>query len=424
MLNPFYYKNDTLYCENVSLQTLAQQTGTPFYVYSQSKLESNLDTLIRAIPETVSCLICYALKANSNPALIKILAGKGCGAEVVSGGELELALQSVPPERIVFSGVGKTDPEIERAIAEKIYCLNIESLAELNIVNAIAEKMKKTISVAIRINPDINPKTHPYISTGLKESKFGIEMAHAEEAFRLAVQLPNLDLTGVHCHIGSMINSVEPYKETVRILKRLILSLKKNGTCLKHIDIGGGLAVQYENIIKNKYTSESGRNLPPSPEELFKTIWDDLKALGLKIVFEPGRYLVANTAALVSRVIVTKSNGDKNFIVIDAGMNDLIRPSLYNAFHQIVPVQDLKGKPEIFSVVGPVCESGDFFANDRPLPRMNRDDLLAVLAAGAYGYTLTSNYNGRPRPPEILVTGSEFIIIRQREKIQDLWKDT
>ena len=423
-MGPFYYKDDILYCEDVSIFELTSNINTPFYLYSQKKLESNADTIKTAL-NNIDSMICYALKANGNPYFLKYLYDKGYGAEVVSGGELELALKvGIPSEKILFSGVGKTDTEIAKGIDHNIYCFNVESIDELQNISAIATQKEKTANIAIRVNPDIDPNTHPYIATGLKESKFGIEIDEAVHAYQMANSLPGLEIMGVHCHIGSMIMEINPYIEAAKTLSQLINSLKWEGIVLKHIDIGGGLGVHYDGIVENNIFPTVPQQTPPSPEKLFSAVFNEFKDMDLKFIFEPGRFLTANTGALISRVIITKTNGYKKFIVIDAGMNDLIRPSLYDAYHQIVPVKIQSTMTETYSIVGPICESGDFFAIDRQLPRMKRHDLLAVMATGAYGYVLASNYNGRPRPAEILVDGSNYHTIRKRESIEDLWKNT
>ena len=417
----FTYKNRTLYCENTSLLEIAEEVGTPFYVYSRKRLDENLYRVNQALAGTDS-LICYALKANNNPVLLSLLARTGCGAEVVSAGELSLALASgFPAGRIVFSGVGKTDREIEKAIDSEILAINVESFEELRVIGDIAGAKGKTAPVAIRVNPDIDAKTHPFISTALRNNKFGIEIARAPEAFRLAASIPALQIRGLHCHLGSMLMDLSPYREAARSLCKLIHEIRKSGIHLEHVDIGGGLGVAYHDIVAGIPDGSTDHPDPPSPEDLFSAILPLFRDLNIRLVFEPGRYLIADTGALITRVVITKTNGNRKFLIIDAGMNDLIRPSLYEAYHQIVPVAMENRDTERVTVAGPICESTDFFANDRQLPKMKRGGLLAVMAAGAYGYSLTSNYNGRLRPPEVLVEGDSYRIIRRREPIEALW---
>lgn len=421
-MSTFTYRETELFCEGIPIAKIAEDVGTPFYVYSRKRLESNLESAEGAL-SSVDHLVCYAMKANGNLNLLRILAEKGCGADVVSSGEMTLALKAgIPPDRIVFAGVGKTDTEIEQAVGQNILSINVESLEELEIIARISRKMKKRARVAVRVTPDIDAKTHHYIATGLREGKFGIELGRAEEAFQRAVSFPELQVEGVHCHIGSMIMEVEPFVEAAGSLSRLVQILKTSGIFLRNIDIGGGLGVDYSRIVDDGLLRVNDNPKVPTPEALFSKVLPVFSDLNMKVLFEPGRYLVADTAALITQVVLIKEGGERKFIIVDAGMNDLIRPSLYDAYHQIVPVRKGNTDVETVCIVGPLCETGDFFARDRLFPQVKRGDQLAVMAAGAYGYVLSSNYNGRPRLPEVLVEEDSYRLIREREKVEDLWR--
>jgi diaminopimelate decarboxylase len=423
-MNAFHYKSDILHCEGTPLSAVAEAVGTPFYAYSRKRLLDNFDAFAGPLRNT-GHLVCFAMKANSNPAIVRLFAGRGAGADIVSGGELRLALMSgVPPDRILYSSVGKTDPEIELAVRHGILALNVESIEELEIVNGIAVRMGRTASVSIRVNPRVDPKTHPYIATGLQESKFGIPAESAPDACRMAAGMPGIRLAGIQCHIGSMVCDTSPFAESAVFLSGLIRTLRNDGIALDFADVGGGLGIDYAHIVDDGGFPKTKRQNPPTPQKLFDAVLPVLREFGLKIIAEPGRYLVADSAALVTRVTFTKAAGSKRFAVVDAGMNDLIRPCLYDAYHQIVPVLRGSGPSMHVDVVGPICESSDFFAHDRPLPGLKRGDLLAVTGAGAYGYSLSSNYNGRPRAPEVLVHGKRFEIIRERENPDVLWRGT
>ena len=420
-MEAFKYRKGELFCDGVSISQIAREVGTPCYVYSRQRMESNLNAVEEAL-SGVNHLVCYALKANGNLNLLKILADRGCGADVVSGGELRLALKAgIPPNRIVFAGVGKTNAEIEEAISRQILSIHAESFEELGIIDGIARKMGKVASVAIRVNPDIDAKTHPYITTGLKESKFGIDITRAREAFRQAASMGGLRMEGIHCHIGSMVMDKEPYVEAAASLAGLLKDLKRAGISLRYADMGGGLGVDCSRIVDDGLPSGDARRAP-TPKALFTEILPFFDGLGIKILFEPGRYLIADAAALIARVTLTKTTGRHKFVVVDAGMNDFMRTCLYNATHQIVAVEENRTDAEKVSVVGPVCESGDFFSKERLLPPVERGSLLAVMATGAYGYALSSNYNGRMRPAEILVEDDSFRVIRKRERTEDLWR--
>ena len=403
----FPYKNGSLYAEGVSLTALADRHGTPAYVYSRSEIEANW----RAYADAFSgrdALICYSVKANGNLAVLNLLAGLGSGFDIVSGGELERVLcAGGDPARVVFSGVGKRAGEIRRALEAGIKCFNVESEAELARLDEIAGEMSVTAPVSIRVNPDIDPDTHPYIATGLRESKFGIDYQQAPDIYRLAGSLGNIEVTGIDCHIGSQITSTRPYADAVNKLLALKENLEKTGIAVKHIDIGGGLGISY-----------SGETAPDIAG--FAEVVSDLVPDDCGIILEPGRSIVGNAGLLLTRVEYLKTNNARRFAVVDASMNDLLRPSLYQARHDILPVTergDEAGKD--YDVVGPVCETGDFLGLQRRLA-LRPDDLLAVLSAGAYGFSMSSNYNSRPRAVELLVDGEDAHVIRERETVEQL----
>ena len=423
-MKAFRYRDRDLFCEGVPVSDIVRKVGSPVYVYSRGRLVSNFKS-VEAGLSGKDHLVCYALKANGNLNILKILAEMGCGADVVSGGELAMALKAgIPPDKIVFAGVGKTDHEIEQAARHRILSINAESLAEIGIINQIAVGLGTKVSVAIRINPDIEIESHPYVKTGIEESKFGIVMNRVEEAFQAAANLPGIRCEGIHCHIGSMIMDVKPFVQAAEVMAHLVRSLRMQGISIGHVDIGGGLGLDYSRIVDDGFLSVDEQEAVLTPADLFRSIFPMLDGLGVRLLFEPGRYLVADAAALVTRVTLVKKNKERKFVVVDAGMNDLIRPSLYDSYHQIVVVNQDDQYAETVHVVGPICESGDFFARDRSMPRVKRGDLLAVMAAGAYGYSLSSNYNGRLRPPEVLVEGNTFRLIRERESLDDLWRGT
>ncbi|HEV09030.1 MAG TPA: diaminopimelate decarboxylase, partial [Sulfurihydrogenibium azorense] len=349
-------------------------------------------------------LICYALKANSNLSILRIFEENGLGADIVSGGELYKAKKAgFPSNKIVYAGVGKTDAEIIYAINENILSFNVESFMELEVINEIAGKQHRKANVSIRINPDVDPKTHPYISTGLKKSKFGIDIDQALEAYKKAVKMEHLNVVGIHCHIGSQIMDVSVYKEAVEKTVDLVYKLKKEGIELQFIDIGGGLGVKY-------YPEDN----PPTPYDLANTVLPIVRQTGLKLILEPGRSLIAQAGALITKVIFVKDKKDKHFVIVDSGMNDLVRPAIYNAYHHIVTVEQ-KQESMVADIVGPVCETGDFFGLDRKIGKVNRGDLIAILTAGAYGSSMASNYNVRPKAMEVLVDGNNYKIIKERE---------
>ncbi len=401
--NPYLsYKEGTLYIEGVSVGELAERFGTPLYVYSASYIRDRVRAYYEAFPGS---LVCYAVKANFNPEIIRVAGEEGAGADIVSGGELLFALKGgIPPEKVVYAGVGKTEEEIELALERGILMFNVESEEELYILDTVASKLKKKARISIRVNPDVDPKTHPYIATGLKKSKFGVDIEKARELFRRAKDLKNIELVGLHCHIGSQILEVSPYSEAVKKLAELWRDLLREGFELRYMDVGGGLGIKYRPEDKE-----------PTPKDLAKAVKPHLEGLELTLILEPGRSVVGNAGILVTRVLFVKEKERKRFIIVDAGMNDLIRPSIYDAYHHIVPVEDKGEGYTIADVVGPICETGDFLAKDRRLKEVRRGDLLAVLSAGAYGFSMSSHYNGRPRPAEVLVEGDSYRVIRRRE---------
>lgn len=418
----FFYKEKSLFCEDVPLADLAEEFGTPLYVYSRNQLVENFHAVDDPLKE-LDHRTCYALKANSNPFLLRVLAEEGAGADVVSAGELHLALKAgFRPEHIVFAGVGKREDEIEYALNEGIYCFNAESTQELQLISLVALRLQKQARVALRINPNINAESHPYIATGLKEHKFGIDADQAVEAFRFAAGLPQLEIIGVHTHIGSQVLKVSPYAESAAFAANLVTQLRNEGLKISHIDFGGGFGVQYVNALSHEAIpeEESTDKPAPSPSEFLSAILPELQQTGCSIWLEPGRSIIASAGVLVTRALYTKENTKKKFVVVDAAMNDLLRPSLYDAYHQIVPATIDTYEHEKVDVVGPVCETGDFFAKDRVLCKVKQKDLLAVLTTGAYGFVNASNYNARLRPAELLVNGDRVRVIRQRQTLDQL----
>jgi diaminopimelate decarboxylase len=411
-----YPRNQSaLHCERVSLPYLAKKYGTPLYVYSAEQILDRYKLFSEAFAHR-DHLICYSVKANSNLSILKLLAGKGSGFDIVSGGELEriLEVNKKAARRVVFSGVGKTAPEIDRALAAGILIFNVESESEVALLAERARKRKVRARVALRVNPDVFAETHPYISTGLREHKFGIDIKLARGVYRLAMQSRFLDPVGISVHIGSQIQTAEPFGAALLAVANLIRELETDGIRIKFVDAGGGLGIDYlpgssafdPVVAMGKYAAALERSLGE---------------LDVRLLLEPGRFLVAQAGALLTRVLNVKRNGAKTFVITDAGMNDLIRPALYQAYHEIVPVvKDATSKPAVVDIVGPVCETGDFFARDRWLPEVKEGDLVAILDAGAYGMSLSSNYNTRPRPAEVLVEGKRARLIRRRETIQDL----
>jgi len=409
-MHNFEYRQGELYCEQVPVSQIAKQVGTPCYVYSHATLIRHIrayDNAFKNIPH----LMAFAMKANSNLAILRLMAKEGSGVDIVSGGELFRALKAgVSPSKIVFAGVGKNAEEIRDALKAEILMFNIESSAEMHAINDVAASVGKIAPVALRINPDIDPKTHPYISTGLKKSKFGIAADRALEEFRVASTLRHIHVVGVHAHIGSQLTEVTPFVESLKKVLALVDTLKGQGTNIRYLNIGGGLGITYSD------------EKPPLPHELAEALSPLVKGLDITLVMEPGRVIVGNAGILVTKALYEKIGESKRFVIVDAAMNDLIRPSLYSAYHDIRPVSEaLLHRPKHqVDVVGPVCESGDFLAKDRSLPEVKPGDLLAVMSAGAYGFVMASNYNSRPRVPEVLVKDNEVHVVRARESYDDL----
>ena len=408
------YQNGQLMVEGVALSELARQHGTPLFVYSKAAILAALAAYQRGLAGR-EALICYAMKANSSLAILKLLADAGCGFDIVSAGELERALAAgATPSKIVFSGVGKTRAEMRRALEAGVGCFNIESMAELDVLSGVAVACGQTAPVSIRVNPNVDAKTHPYISTGLKGNKFGISHDEALAAYRHAAGLPGLRVVGIDCHIGSQITESAPYLEAMDRVLDLVTQIEAAGIPIHHIDFGGGLGIDYNG------------DTPPAADVLWQQLLGKLDARGFgnrKIMIEPGRSLVGNAGVCLTEVLFLKPGEQKNFCIVDAAMNDLPRPALYEAFHRIVPLAEANpaAQTTTYDVVGPVCESGDWLGRDRALA-VQQGDVLAVLSAGAYCMSMASNYNTRPRAAEVLVDGSSARVIRQREAVQDLWR--
>ncbi|MBI5464195.1 MAG: diaminopimelate decarboxylase [Ignavibacteriales bacterium] len=416
------YKENNLCCEDVLLADLAEEYGTPLYVYSKNQFLENFHTLETALGEG-DHRVCYALKANANPAILKLLAEHNAGADVVSGGELFLALKAgFSPDRIAFAGVGKREDEIEYALKNNVAFLNVESIPELQLVSRVALRLNTTARVALRINPDIDAQSHPYITTGLSENKFGIAAPKAMEAFTYAASLPSVEVRGIHVHIGSQITSAEPFVLTAQFVVTFVEQLRASGIAINHIDFGGGMGVRYFNAIHHEGLpkEDPAHDKIPEPADVIAAVAPLLRSTHCSLWLEPGRSILANAGVLLTRVAYIKDSGQKKFVIVDAGMTDLLRPSLYNAHHQIAPVAIETYEHELVDVVGPICETGDFFARNRTMNRVKSGDVLAVLTAGAYGFVNTSHYNGRPRPAEVLVNGERVRVIRQRETFEDL----
>ena len=407
-MHHFHYRDNELYCEDVPIQKIAAEVGTPLYLYSHATLKRHFIIFNEAF-EGIDRLVCYSAKANTNLALLKLFANLGCGLDIVSGVELYRGLKAgFSPDRIVYSGVGKRVDEIDYALNTDIMMFNVESLEELAVINQRAGLLAKQAPVAIRVNPDVDPGTHPYISTGLEKNKFGIDTKTAIEGYKAASRLEHIDVVGIDCHIGSQITEAKPFEDALKSLERLITELKVLGIKIKYLDMGGGLGITYD--------TES----PPHPREYARAIIDSLKGIDLQLILEPGRVIVGNAGTLITRVLYRKTAPVKEFVITDAGMNDLMRPSLYKAFHAIQPVVKTEHAPIKADVVGPICESGDFLAVDREIPDVKQGDLLAVMSAGAYGFTMSSNYCSRLRVPEVMVAGDRFYVVRARQTYEDL----
>ena len=409
-MNHFQFKGAELYAEDVALKKIAAAVGTPFYVYSHSTLTRHFkafDDSFTGVPHT----ICYSVKANSTLSVLKTFINLGGGVDIVSGGELYRALKAgVDPHKVVYSGVGKKDDEIEYALTTGILMFNVESEQELTRISEIASRLGKKAGIAIRVNPDVDPGTHPYITTGLKNAKFGITIERAMAEYTRAATLPGIDVIGIDMHIGSQLTKVNPFVDSIEKLKIMIARLRGEGISLKYFDCGGGLGIQYND------------EEPPLPADYGRQITTATADLGMHLIFEPGRNMVGNAGILVSQCLYTKARDEKNFIMIDAGMNDLARPALYGSFHGVQPVVKDQDGMIVADIVGPICESGDFLVKDREVPMFKQGDLMAFMSAGAYGFAMSSSYNSRPRVPEIMVKGDKFEIIRERETIEDLIK--
>ena len=407
-MNHFHYQADNLFCEEAPIAEIAREVGTPFYLYSHRTLSHHFHIFDAAFAE-VPHIVCFAVKANSNTAILRIFAREGGGADIVSGGELYRALKAgADPGKIVYSGVGKREDEIDFALKTGVLMFNVESDQELTAINTRAGKMGVKAGIALRVNPDVDPETHPHISTGLKENKFGINVEASLMAYRRAAEMKNLDIKGISCHIGSQVTKLSPFLDALGRLKELIGRVRKEGITIRYFDLGGGLGITYD------------REVPPHPSEYARAIIDASRELDCTFIFEPGRVIVGNAGIMVTRVLYTKVNDGKRFIIVDAGMNDLIRPSLYGSFHEIKPVLRQERKESNADVVGPICESGDFLAKGRKLPEFEGGELMAVMSAGAYGFSMSSCYNSRPRIPEILVRDDRWYVIRKRESYEDL----
>lgn len=412
-MNHFEYRDGELFAEQVPVQRIAREVGTPAYIYSLATLRRHYRVFDQAFAK-VPHLVCFSVKSNSNLAVLRTFAKEGSGFDIVSGGELFRALKAGgDPRKIVFSGVGKKKEEIEYALNAGILMFNVESEQELTFIDQVGRGLEKRAPISLRVNPDVDPKTHPYISTGMKKSKFGIEITRSAELYKKALSLKNLEVIGVDCHIGSQLTSVGPFVDALsrvrEYLDRVLVGyLRKEGANIRYLDLGGGLGIQYKD------------EEPPRPEEYAAALIQGLEGLDVTLILEPGRVIVGNAGILVTEVLYLKETDEKKFVVVDGGMNDLIRPALYGSYMGIRPVVERKAETIVADVVGPICESGDFFAKDREISRPQPGDLLAVMSAGAYGFTMVSNYNSHPKPPEVLVDGDKFYVVRQRETLDDL----
>jgi diaminopimelate decarboxylase len=407
-MHHFSYQNNELYAEGVPLREIAKEVDTPCYVYSQATLTHHFKVFDGAFSD-VPHLICYSVKANSNIAIIQLFASLGAGVDVVSGGELFRAFKAgVSPKKIVFSGVAKKEQEIKMALEAGILLFNVESEAELELINFMAKQLGKVAPIAIRVNPDVDPKTHPYIATGLKESKFGIEIKKAKALYLMATKMTYLEIKGIDCHIGSQLTILSPFLEVLEQIKIIYKELSAQGLKIEYLDMGGGLGITYD------------KEVPPHPTEYAQAIKAVAKDLNCKLILEPGRVIVGNAGILLTKVLYLKKTAEKTFVIVDAGMNDLIRPSLYGVYHDIKPVKKRKGPQIIADIVGPICESADFFAKNRKIPLVKSGELLAIMSAGAYGFVMSSNYNSHPRAAEVLVNENKYKVIRKRETYEDL----
>ncbi len=412
-MNHFEYRNGEMFAEGVPLKRIAREVGTPAYVYSLATLKRHFKVFNEAFAR-VRHIVCFSVKANSNLALLRAFAKEGSGFDIVSGGELFRALKvGADPKKIVFSGVGKKKEEIEYALNSGILMFNVESEQELLALNDIASGIGKRAPISLRVNPDVDPQTHPYISTGMKKAKFGVDIKKSLDTYRKAISLKHVEVVGVDCHIGSQLTSITPFVDALakvrEYLDRVLAGeMKKEGAQIRYLDLGGGLGIHYHD------------ETPPLPDEYAKAIIEGLEGLDVTLILEPGRVIVGNAGILLTEVQYIKETETKKFVIVDGGMNDLIRPALYGSYQAIEPVAENKGQKIVADIVGPICESGDFFAKDREIARPERGDLLAVMSAGAYGFTMASNYNSHPKPPEVLVDGDRYDVVRKRESFEDL----
>ena len=414
-MHDFKYRNNELYCESVAVKDLAEKYGTPLYVYSRKTLIDHYRKIREAF-KSIRPLICFSMKANSNPALCGALVKEGAGLDIVSGGELYLALKTnVSTKKIVYAGVGKTEKEIESAMRHHIFLFNVESLPELRMIDRVAGRLGRQQAVAIRVNPDVKPKTHKYITTGHKENKFGVDIETARAIFSDRARFKNLNITGVHIHIGSQIVDAAPFIKAIEKITGFIKDLERKGINVRWLNIGGGLGIIYS------------EERPQTAEEYAKAIIPILKKVKAGVILEPGRFIVGNSGMLLTKVVYIKETSSGNFAIVDAGMNDLMRPSLYGAHHEVLPAGSAPygsgSKVRAYDIVGPICESGDFLAKDRKFIDLNEGDLLAVMSAGAYGFSMSGNYNSRPRPAEVMVEGKHHKLIRRRETYKDLTRN-
>ena len=410
-MHHFAYRDGKLFAEEISVTGLAEEYGTPLYIYSAATLRRHFEAFDSAF-SGLDHLTCFSVKANSNLSLLKLLGEMGAGMDIVSGGELYRALKAgIPGDKIVYSGVGKRASEIREALEAGILMFNVESVAELYRINEVAGDMGVVAKISFRINPDVDPQTHPYISTGMQKNKFGLDIENSLKAYELAAKLENIDPVGMDCHIGSQLTNIDPFLEALDKLLAFHEKLKAMGIDIQYLDLGGGLGISYD------------AEEPPHPSEFGEALKAKLAATGLKIILEPGRVIAGNAGVMITEVVYTKSNPTKNFLIVDGAMNDLIRPSLYGSFHKIGEVEQHGRDSKVYDVVGPICESGDFLARDRELPEIEAGERLVVYSAGAYGFTMSSNYNTRPRACELLVDGDKAIVARKRETYEDIIKN-